>query len=122
MAIMRNAAIPPAQKQKFVQLWRKCKTEGSLPETGGGGPAITDATTLREILVAMGAKADDMLDTGAIKTKAITAVDGRAFWVIPPSEVPNLSVVEGSHEVGGEDLDVTGEDVLHLAAIKIELE
>eukprot|EP00937_MAST-01D_sp_MAST-1D-sp2_P003962 g3962.t1 len=121
MAIMRSAAIKPAQKQKFIQLWNKCKRAGAVPEPQAEGATITEATTLREILVAMGAKADSMHAAGAIKTKAISAVDDRAFWVVPPNEVPNVQVVEGSHEVGGEMVDVGGEDVVHLAAIKINL-
>jgi ubiquitin-activating enzyme E1 len=107
-SLMRNPKAKPLQQ--YIALWSECQKSGMIPS----GPddtsdAITGETTLREILHKMAALAKQAKENRAIDNMAITALEGRQFWLIPSSDTPML--------VHAESFD----DVTMMVSIKITL-
>lgn len=108
-AIMRNPLAKPTQQ--YIALWKQSKADGFIPTASpdANPDLITEATTLREILEKMASLAAVAESEGKIDNKAISSLAGRKLWVIPGAETPMCKFIE------------TGEDIDHLAAIKIDL-
>ena len=108
MAIMKSPNAKPTQQ--YLALWREFKAAGAVPpQPPVSEDAITDSTTLKQILQHMVALAEVAETRGEIETKAISHLTGRKFIVIPGSEAPLCQHAE------------TGDDIEHLCAIKIVL-
>ena len=106
--LMRNAQAKPLQQ--YIALWAECAKNGVVPEgPKDTGDAITSQTTLKEILQRMSAQAKAALESKTIDEVAISALDGRRFWLIPASDTPMCSHVESY------------DDVTYLSAFKIML-
>lgn len=108
MAIMKTPTAKPTQQ--YVALWREFKAMGYVPAPpAASGDVITEHSTLRDILRKMSALAEESIANGSLEMSGISLLDKRQFVVIPPSETPACVHAE------------TGEEVEHLAAIKIML-
>jgi len=106
--LMRNPRAKPLQQ--YIALWAECAKEGAIPDgPADTGDAITNETTLKQILQRMSAQAEAALDSKLIDEAAISALDGRRFWLIPASDTPMCSHVESY------------DDVTYLSAFKIML-
>jgi hypothetical protein len=110
-AIMRNKDAKPTQQ--YIALWKQCKAEGALPSeeeiAAMNKVAITEQSTLYEVLSHMATLAAEGEAEGKIDNRAITNLEGRKMWVIPSSETPSCRDIE------------TGDDIDHMAAIKIDI-
>jgi len=106
--LMRNPKAKPLQQ--YIALWSDCVKTGTIPSgPADSGDTITGDTTLKEILNRMATKAQNELASKSIKEAAISALEGRKFWVIPGSDTPECSHAE------------TFDDVTYLPAFKIML-
>lgn len=103
MAIMKNTAIVQSMKQTYINLWDITK-KGEV----SSNIEITLATTLREILMKAEALGDEMESRGKVKTKNMSHIADRSFWIIPGDESPSCETA-------------SGETVKFLASIKIML-
>jgi len=115
-AIMGSTTIPQAQKQRYLSDWMKAKKTGQLPQASAEEVVKADAS-LRDILRLMEKKAQAAIKDGTLFAKwgtAISALEGRQFWVIPADQTPSCNTVP---------VDPSAEpvDVRHLAAIQIPL-
>jgi hypothetical protein len=107
-AIMRTPAAKPTQQ--YIALWKEFKASGSIPASAAvTKDAITESTTLGEILAIMSKLAEKAEADKIIETRAIPSLVGRKMWVIPGSETPACRDFE------------SGDDIEALAAIKIVL-
>ncbi|CAL1162502.1 unnamed protein product [Cladocopium goreaui] len=109
--IQASAAIPPAQKMKYVSEWQKAKKSGKLPESTG--QEIRPEMTLKDILALMEVKAEKALQDGSIYPKwgkAISDLAGRRFWVIPSDQTPDCAT-----------MDAEPLDVRYMARIEVPL-
>ena len=110
-AIMRNKDAKPTQQ--YIALWKQCKADGALPSAeeiaAMNSVAITGNSTLYEVLSHMVTLAAELEAEGKIDTRVITDLKGRKIWVIPSAETPSCRDIE------------TGDDIDHMAAIKIDI-
>ena len=108
-AIMRTAAAKPTQQ--YIALWKEFKAAGAIPAAAAlsDKKAITEYSTLKEILEMMAEMAELAESVKSIDTRAVPSLKGRKMWVIPGTETPVCSDLE------------TGEEIEALAAIKIIL-
>ena len=106
--LMRCAKAKPLQQ--YIALWAECQSKGSIP-TGSTASAdqITGDTLLTDILKRMAVLSAKALEAKTIDQSTITALDGRLFWLLPPSDTPVC--IDAN----------TGEDVVSLPAFKIML-
>ena len=96
--LMRSPKAKPLQQ--YIALWSECQKNGMIPEGPvDSGDAITNETTLKDILFKMAALAVKAKQTRAIDTITISALEGRQFWVIPPSDTPGCTHAESYDEV-----------------------
>ena len=109
-AIMRTAAAKPTQQ--YIALWKECKASGVIPSaaaTVDNKDAITETTSLAEILAIMSRLAESAEKAKIIESRCVPSLVGRKIWVIPGSETPVCCDYE------------SGEEIESLAAIKILL-
>ncbi|RYH21016.1 hypothetical protein EON65_21745 [archaeon] len=106
--IMKTTSAKPTQQ--YVSLWREFKAMGVVPvQPEQKKDAITEHSTLRAILRKMSELGEESIAKGTVEISAISFLEKRQFFLIPSSEVPACVHAE------------TGEEVEHLAAIKILL-
>merc|ERR550537_1319537 len=89
---------------KYLGEWQKAKQVGALPSAGAEG--LRADMSLKEILEAMEAKAEQAMKDGTLWPKwgkAISGLAGRRFWVVPADQTPSCNTIP---EDGAEPLDV----------------
>eukprot|EP00981_Chlorochromonas_danica_P010908 scaffold3532_cov182-Ochromonas_danica.AAC.11 len=108
VTIMKTPLAKPTQQ--YVALWREFKTLGSIPaQPAASQDAITESSTLREILQKMNRLAEENIAKGTAEASAISYLEKRKFVLIPASETPSCVHAE------------SGEEIEHLCALKILL-
>ncbi len=96
--LMRNSKAKPLQQ--YIALWAECQKNGMIPDgPADNSDAITSDTKIKDILMKMAALAIKAKEAKAIDTITISALDGRQFWVIPPSDTPGCTHAESYDEV-----------------------
>lgn len=86
-ALMRSPKAKPLQQ--YIALWDQCNKDGMIPEgPADDGDAITGETTLKDILGKMAALAEAAKSSRSIDNVAISALEGRQFWLVPSSDTP----------------------------------
>jgi ubiquitin-activating enzyme E1 len=114
-ALMRNVATRP-QLQAYLALWKQKVSSNNNTDAGDNSPnnthnnsAVSEHTTLREILQQMCRLGEEGVAQGKLESMTVSHIAQRKFVVLPGKETPSCTWKE------------TGESVEYLAALKIVL-
>ena len=105
---MRNPKTSRAVNP-YIALWTTCKESGVIPPQPDSSCAITENSTILDILSQMAALAEEAAAAKTIDLKSISSLKARRFWVIVGDETPAC--------VKGEEDD----EIRHMAAIKFTI-